>query len=436
MRRAIAFYYKKQAVIISCVLMLLSVMIPSVAWAADTVESIEVSIETQGDATLAEPVEHRMQASVATIADSLLIGKRVAELDAQRDGYEAIVSDVLGRILTGYTVNRVTIEAGEVTRIVAEVKPWGNTIRTVRVETDFAGVSAHVESYLKKHMADYERTIANILVGLSTDAIDWAQAIAKRSVNEQLADDLPEFKVGFDVDGGQDTVVKLTFLPQGAVVKTVSVDLSSMTIPHLVLWELRPRLEYAVSDLVGLPVDYVARQQDFLCEAAKSELEQRYPFIRRHGIVITPTMNVGTNTEIKLQVETTRYRMQLEGYLEMGKKEDNASFKLHSGYFMTPRQEAFLDIAFSAGDVRWEFLPGWSYYANDKTWLGLKYNINESQEWLFVEETLGKRWRLRGEICPSSGDTEIGLRYRLHELFSVEYVVREDDKWIRLIGNL
>lgn len=436
MGRAVAFCYKKQAVIIGCVLMMLGMMLPAVAWAADTVESIEVSIEMPGDAILAEPVEHRMKASVATIADSLLIGKQVAEMAAQRDGYEAIVKDVLDRILTGYTVNQVRIEPGEVTRITVAVKPWGNTIRSVRVETDFAGVSAHVATYLKEHMADYERTIANILVGLSTDSVDWAQAIAKRSVNEQLADDLPEFKVGFDVEGGQDTVVKLTFLPQGAVVKTVSVDLSSMTIPHLVLWELRPKLEYAVSDLVGLPVDYVARQQDFLCEAAKRELEERYPFIRRHGIVITPTMTVGSNTDIKLQVETTRYRMQLEGYLEMGKQEDNASFKLHSGYFMTPRQETFLDIAFSTGDVRWEFLPGWSYYANDKTWLGLKYNINESQEWLFVEETLGQRWRLRGEICPSSGDTEIGLRYRLHELFSVEYVIREDDKWIRLIGNL
>lgn len=416
-----------------CVMML---AFSAVASAADDVEATSVTIQTDTMTTLAAPIEHRMKAGAETIADSLLVGKSAAEVERHKKDYEAIITDVFDRILTGYTVESVAIDSGTETCVAIKVKPWGDTIRSVRVETDFAGLSPHVMPFIKRHMADYERVIANILVGLSTDSIDWAQVIAKRSVNELLADDLPEFKVGFDVEGGQDAIVHLTFLPQGAVVKTVSVDLASSSIPHLVLWELRPKLENVASDLVGLPVDYVARHQDFLCEEAVRELEMKYPFIKRHGIVITPTITVGADTTIKLKVETTKYRINLEGYLEMGKKEDNASFKLHSGYFMTPHQETFLDIEFSAGDVRWEFLPGWSYHANDKTWLGLKYNINQSEEWLFLEEGLGTRWRLRGEFCPRSGETEIGLRYRLHDFFSLEYVVAEDDKWLRLIGNL
>lgn len=417
-------------------MMMLMISAGQAELASGNIESIEAVIVTDEYTTLAEPVERRMQAGAQTIADSLLVGKAVADVDLHTRDYEAIVTDVFDRILTGYTVESVSIRSGTKTDVTIMVRPWGDTIRSVRVETDFAGLSPHVASFIKAHMADYERTIETILVGLSVDSIDWAQMIAKRTVNEQLAQELPEFKVGFDVEGGQDTVVRLTFLPQGAVVKTVSVELTSTTIPHLILWELRPKLENVASDLVGLPADYVARHQAFLCDEAVNELEEKYPFIKRHGIVIAPTMDVGTDTTIKLRVDTTRYRIGLEGYLEMGKKEDNASLKLHSGYFMTPRQETFLDVEFSAGDVRWDILPGWSYHANDKTWLGIKYNINRGEEWLFLEETFNARWKMRGEICPTSGETEIGLRYRLHDLFSLEYVVAEDDKWLRLIGNL
>lgn len=431
-----AICYKKQFANLACIVMTLWLLtVSSFAYAGD-VESIAVVIDSRQESVLADPVKHRMRASVETIADSLLAGKDIAEVERHRRDYEAIIADVFDRILAGYTVQSVKIDCGVETMITVTVKPWGDTIRTVRVETDFAGLSPHVADFIKSHMADYERTISNILVGLSTDSIDWAQLIAKRTVNEQLADDLPEFKVGFDVEGGQDTLVRLTFLPQGAVVKNVSVDLSSSTIPHLVLWEIRPKLEKAANDLVGLPVDYVARHSAFLCEKTVEEMERRYPFIRRCGIVIRPAIDVAANTGIRLQVETTRYRVNLEGYLEMGKEEDNASFKLHSGYFMTPRQETFLDITFATGDMRWEFLPGWSYHANDRTWLGIKYNINQGEEWLFLEEKPNERWRLRGEFCPTSGETEIGIRYRLHDFFSLEYVIAEDDKWLRLIGNL
>lgn len=428
--------YQKQLAKLSCIAMTLWLLTAVAFASAGEIESVAVAVDSQQESILAESVKHRMKASAETIADSLLVGKRIAEVSQHQHEYEAIIADVFDRILAGYTVQSVKLDCNEQTQVTVMVKPWGDTIRSVRVETDFAGLSPHVTDFIKSHMADYERTIENILVGLSTDSIDWAQVIAKRTVNEQLADDLPEFKVGFDVEGGQDTLVRLTFLPQGAVVKSVSVDLSSSTIPHLILWELRPKLENAANDLVGIPVDYVARHSAFLCEKTAEELKAKYPFIQKHGIVITPTINVGTNTVIQLQVETTKYRINMEGYLEMGKKEDNASFKLHTGYFMTPRQETFLDITFAAGDMRWEFLPAWSYHANERTWLGIKYNINQGEEWLFLEEKPNGRWRLRGELCPTSGETEIGIRYRLHDFFSLEYVIAEDDKWLRLIGNL
>lgn len=419
-----------------CMAMLICFAVQPTALASGAVEQIEATITASGGAQLAEPVVRRMQASAATIGDSLLIGKPTWEIAEHQGEYEDVIRDVFDRILVGYSVEAVSILPEEQTKINIRVRPWGDTIRSVRVETDFAGLSPPVEAFVKSHAGDYEQIIENTLLGLSVDSIDWAASIAKRIVNEQLAEDLPEFKVGFDVAGGQDTVIRLTFLPQGEVVKTIAVDLESTTIPHLVLWELRPKLETIASDLVGLPVDYVVRHQAFLCDEAVKELKRKYPFIQKHGIVIVPTMNVGAKTDIHLHVETTKYRFALESYLEMDKEEDNAHFKLHAGKYLNHCQETFLDVEFSPGDVRWDFLPGWSYHANEKTWLGIKYNINEGEEWLFLEEAVGSRWKLRTELCPTNGDFEVGIRYRLHDFFSLEYVIQEDDKWIRLIGNL
>lgn len=411
------------------------VMQPS-ALASDTVERIEAIVITDDKTQLAEPVVHRMQASVETVGDSLLLGKEVSDLSEKRVAYETVIRDVFDRILVGYSIETVTIQPDTDTTVTVQVAPWGDTIRTVTVETNFTGLSPAVETFIKERAGDYEDMIENILLGLSVDSIDWASGVAKRVINERLAEELPEFKVGFEVVGGQDVTVRLTFLPQGEIVKTVTVDLESTTIPHLVLWELRPKLETVASELVGLPASYVLRHHQFLCEEAVKEAENKYPFIKKHGITIVPTMKVGADTKIDLLVETTKYRFALESYLEMGKEENNAQFKFHAGKYISPRQEAFLDVAFSPGDIRWEFLPGWSYHANEKTWLGIKYNINEGDEWLFLEEGIGKRWKLRGELCPSSGDSEVGIRYRLYDFFSLEYVIREDDKWLRLIGNL
>lgn len=419
-----------------CMAIFISLSMVQTAEAGASVERIEAAVEAGASAQLAEPVTRRMQASIATIGDSLLLGKDVAEIEAHRTEYERIVRDVFDRILVGYAVEKVAISAGEETRVSVRVSPWGDTIRSVRVETDFAGLSPSVAAFVKDHVSDYEKTIESILLGLSVDSIDWATGVAKRVVNEQLAEDLPEFKAGFEVTGGRDTVIRLTFLPQGDIVKTIAVDLESTTIPHLVLWELRPKLENIASDLVGLPVSYVARHQQFLCEQAVKEVEAKYPFIKKHGIVIEPTMNVGTKTDIDLRVETTKYRFALESYLEMDKDDNNAKFKLHAGKYINKRQETFLDVEFTPGDIRWEFLPGWSYHANEKTWLGIKYSINEGDEWLFLEEAVGDRWKVRAELCPRNGQSEIGLRYRLYDFFSLEYVIQEDDKWIRLIGNL
>jgi hypothetical protein len=135
---------------------------PSVCGAA-AVERIEAIVVTDERTQLADPVVRRMEASVETIGDSLLLGKEITDLTAKKSAYEDVIRDVFDRILVGYSVETVMLRPQTAATVTVCVKPGGDTIRSVQVETSFAGISPPVSTFLKEHAGDYEDIIENIL---------------------------------------------------------------------------------------------------------------------------------------------------------------------------------------------------------------------------------------------------------------------------------
>ncbi len=52
-----------------------------------------------------------------------------------------------------------------------------------------------------------------------------------------------------------------------------------------------------------------------------------------------------------------------------------------------------------------------------------------------AEQEFARDWLLRYEYRWTDQRGEGALRYRLHDFLSVEYVIDNKDKWLRLIGN-
>lgn len=74
-------------------------------------EDINVVI-TEPNETIPLSIKQRMQTSIAVIAQQLLSGKQYEQVVAQKNQYEDTIEEVFNKILVGYTVTNVSIEAG------------------------------------------------------------------------------------------------------------------------------------------------------------------------------------------------------------------------------------------------------------------------------------------------------------------------------------
>jgi len=401
--------------------------------AADTVDTIVVTIAA------AEPpparIAKRMTASIMTVGEQILVGRTLSDVETNQAKYEDLVRDIFNRVLVGYTVEQVKLTPGTSTSILVAVRPWGDVVRDVSLEIDIGGLSPEVMPVIKNDMGKIEDQVDDVLIGLPVDSVEWAGGISKTVIREWLATELPEFRSNLEITAGQHTTIKLSLIPTGPTINNVELSLRSSTIPNILLAEARPPVREAADMLRGLPVAFVERHKEYF----STEIQRtaaKHPIVKKYGLIVTPVVNPGVDTEITLQAETTKYRVILEGSLDMGREKDSTMAKLHFGKFTGKRDEAFMEIKFVPDSMEWEFEPGWGHKFTENTLAGLKYNISEHGSILWLNHYLGPNWTIRLEDMPKTDYYEFGVRYKLHEFLSAEYVITEKEKWLRLIANL
>lgn len=411
--------------------------LPSGASAAsDTINKLNIKVAAV-DGTTAPParIAKRIATSVNTVGEHVLIGRHVSDIAAGQASYERIIKEVFDRILVGYTVETVSIKPGPETTIVVELAPWGEVVREVTLQVDYGNVSPEVAALIKADMGNVEDKISNVLVGLPIDAVDWAGGISKTVIQEVLEEQLPEFRSNIDVEAGEHTVVKMTLVPSGSTIQEVHISLRSHTIPHVLLSGIEDVFVDASKNLTGLPVAFVERHRDYFTNRFDDTASQHH-LVRTFGLTLTPSISAGTDTLIAVNADTKKYNIWLEGYLDIGREEnDNTSARLHAGKYFGSRDELFAEVNFIPSTVSWEFVPGWSHRIGVDTYAGAKYNYADEQAILTLNQIIDHNWSLRAERRPAVRKNEVGLRYRLHEYLSAEYVISDDESWLRLVGH-
>ncbi len=422
--------------LIACVASIVLVGLTGAAAAeVATVETVTVSVQA-GDAPPPSRVIKRMEQSIATVGDHVLAGRKVADVDSGKASYEKLIKEIFDRVLVGYSVQDVSITPGPTSHIAVRIQPWGDVVRNVVVETDLGGVSPQLGALFKSDMGDVEDKVRQVLVGMPVDSVDWAGSVTKAVIREYLAGQLPEFRTNIEINAGQTTTVKLALVPAGPVVKDVRVMLRSHTIPNFLLIEARPSVEEAGHPLRGLPVAFVERHGDYFKDMLL-KVAAAQPVTGRYGLEMTSTLRAGATTELEISAETTRYNVSLEGYLDMGRNEKNdTSARLHVGQYLGRQDELFMEVTFIPASVTWEFVPGWGHRLGPQTVAGIKYSLSDKQGLIWMKQDLSDRWSLRLERTPATGTNEAGLRYKLHEFLSAEYIFTNHNRWLRLVGNL
>ncbi|SMC38574.1 hypothetical protein SAMN04488500_102105 [Sporomusa malonica] len=401
--------------------------------AAATVDKITVTISA------AEPppdrIAKRMTTSVTTVGEQMLLGRTVGDVETNKASYEKLVREIFDRVLVGYTVDQVNILPGSTTHISVAVVPWGDVVQSVSLEIDLSGLSPDLVKLIKKDMGKVEDQVANVLIGLPVDSVEWAGGVSKAVIRELLAAELPEFRSNLEITAGQHTNIKLSLVPAGPVIDNVQLSLRSRTIPNILLAEASPPVREAAGMLRGLPVAFVERHKDYF-SAEISQAAARHPAASKYGITLTPVIHTGTETQITLNAETVKYRVTLEGNLDMGHQDDNTSAKLHIGKFTGNRDEVFFEVKFLPDNLTWKFDPGWGHKFTENTMAGIRYNFSDKESTLWLNQYVGSNWTIRFEHMPKSEFNEFGVRYKLHDFLSAEYVITEKENWLRLVANL
>ena len=409
------------------------------AYAAETSRVEETAAIVMGNQPIPSIVRERMERTVAAIAAERMEGRHTADISAAEEA--EIIGAVFDRLLVGYTVTSVTVRPGTRAEVEIRLAPWADTIQSTIVETTVEGMPPEVEELVHADLAGTEQIFSDALIGLPLAATDWAAGALKRRLTAYMEEHLPEFRADYDVDVAAEAKVHLTVYPRLPVVRTVDLSMRSDTIPNVTLLTRRSVMENEVSRLVGVPVAFAARHRAAFEQRLAERLDAGSDFRRLH-LVSQVTITPGERMSVMSRTDTTRYRLRLTGWLDIGRSGEHRSggrrdlhVRLHAGQMLSPRDELYIETDAAPEDVRFDWRVGYARALAPRLTGELRWDLNEGRFSAAGTYAFHPRWLLRYEHWTDTGRGEWELRYKLHDFLSIAGLIDKDDAWLRLIGN-
>ena len=409
------------------------------AYAAEDSRVEETAAIVVGNQQIPSIVRARMERTVAAIAAERMEGRSVASVSATEEA--EIIGAVFDRLLVGYTVTGVEVRPAQRTEVEIRLAPWADTIQSVHLEMTVEGMPSAVEELVRADLADVGTVFSDALVGLPVAATDWAAGALKRQLTLYMEEHLPEFRADYDIDVNRAAQVQLTVYPRLPVVRTVDLSMRSDTIPNVTLLTRRKEMEGEVSRLVGVPVSFVARHRSAFEQQLAVGLD-RAPDFRRLHLTSRVTITPGERMVVMSRTDTTRYRLLLTGWLDIGRTAENRGderrdlhVRLHAGQMMSPRDEFYVETDAAPEDVRFDWRVGYARTLLPRFAGELRYDLRDARISVAGTYEIHPRWLVRYEQWADTGAWEWELRYKLHDFLSLAGLVDGHDRWIRLIGH-
>lgn len=381
------------------------------------------------------PLLNKMGNSMQLVAQQLLLDRDTEAILPAQQEYATLLSDIADRVLTGYYLQSTQLTVDKESELILQVRPWNTAIRNVQVDLQFSGIEEQTSELLESKLPTLKKQLENTIKGASVDASDWADGVLRKIVRQQVEEALPEFKVAVDLINEADkTVVQVIVYPVGQLVRNVDYSMRSDAIPNILLMKLKHKYADECNKLRGLPVNYVERQKQEIEEFLLNKLRNEPEIIKYE---LQPFVNITPNTDmdVEILIDSNKYKIWFEGYGDIGRNEDNLSGKAHFGKFISPKEEFFGEVETVLDDVDWNFGVGYTRYWGKSGWTYVR-RIQDGENNYKLEYNLDPKWRLRAEHFAKKNRNEYGVRYRIHEFLSAEYVYGGDEFYLRIIGNL
>jgi hypothetical protein len=381
------------------------------------------------------PLLNKMSNSMQLVAQQLLLERDTEAIKPAQQEYETLLSDIADRVLTGYYLQSTELTIGKESELILKIRPWNAAIRNVEVDLKFSGIEEQTSELLESKLPTLKQQLNDTIMGASVDASDWADGVLRKIVRQQVEEALPEFKVAVDlVNEHKKTVVQVVIYPVGQLVRNIEYSMRSDAIPNILLMKLKHKYADECNKLRGLPVSYVARQKQEIEEFLLSKLRNEQEILEydlKPQVTITPDADMS----IEFLINSDKYKVWFEGYGDIGRGEENLSGKAHFGKFVSPKEEVFGEVEATLDNVDWTFGAGYTRYWGKSGWSYIR-RVPDGENNYKLEYYLNPKWKLRAEHFANQNRNEYGVRYRIHEFLSAEYVYGGDEFYLRIIGNL
>ncbi|MEG0797175.1 MAG: hypothetical protein RR384_00135 [Acidaminococcaceae bacterium] len=401
---------------------------------AEPITSVSVELQDRTGRSGKELLA-RMSASMRVVTEQLLLAHDTGQISVAQKDYTRLLGEVGDRVLTGYQVDSLNLRLGAATTVTIAVSPWSETVEDVQVDLQFSGIDGKMSTVLLQQVPELTTMIKGIVQGASLDAIDWAGGVLRQQVHAELAQRLPEFKAAVEMTrSGKQVSVQVIIYPIGQTIKNVQFELLSETVPNILFIEAKERLRQQVDEIRGLPLQYALTHQQALEQRLLDSVWQE----KVVGVYdLTPTVQItpGPDALVTIRLEANKYKLWFEGYGDLGRSKNNISGRAHFGKYISQSYEFFTEVSLVVDGMQWEIAPGLAKRWGKST-LSYARRISDSENDYRLDYDLSPKWHLRAEHFTGSGTTEFGVRYRIHEFLSAEYVYSNDKPYLRLVGNL
>lgn len=398
------------------------------------IEKVNVWVNDASGKT-SQPLLSKMSDSIQIVADQILLDKDTVNVNQYSQEYSRLFEDIGDRVLTGYEVQNVQLNLGSTTAVALDIVPWNKIVDNVEIDLQFSGIDRQTAVYMETLIPELRRQLHTTIKGASVDAEDWAGGILRRIVRQEVEQSLPEFKAAVDLICQDDrTIVQVIIYPVGQVISDIRYEMHSESIPNILLNKLKVKYQQEVRKLRGLPVQYLVNHkktyEDYLMQKLMQEDE-----VRRYDLKPQITITPDVSTAIDIAIYSDDYKIWFEGYADIGRDADNISGKAHLGKYISAKDEIFTEAEIVLDDVQWNVGLGYTYYWGKSSWTYM-HRMPHKENNYKLEYDLNNKWRLRAEHYSDANRNEYGVRYRIHEFLSAEYVYGDDEFYLRLIGNL
>lgn len=384
------------------------------------------------------PVYRGIIFSVVSRVVGEAFGRGTTEVLSDKEYYAGTLKEVLDKVVSGYSVERVLIGvSGKVLYVSVRFVPSSEQFQKVDVKlSGFGMLPREVKGILLRELESFRQRAAPIIVGIPVESMEWGEDVLLSRVNRLVGKYIPGFRLANYVEvRGSKMVLRVS--PAAPVILKVDIGMFSESIPLLLLRKERPSLLAVSNFLVGLPVKWVKfHKKEIVGYIRKYVAAQKE--VNRFRVDVRVFLQLGRISKVDLQVESKVYRIKvlLATYIGAGDKETEVN--LHFGYKPTPDWEVYISSWLGVNKFEGRNMLGLSYYLNPSWSVGTEYDVERSVFRLKSTYIWGRKI-VEGYYYLNGRGSGVMLGYKITGHIRLDLVydsINEKEFYLRLSNNL